>query len=75
MKVTADTVMFITLGVLSVAFGLWSRGRVDQLLEDDPLTDDEYEYRSTQLHRGVITLIVVGCVLIITGVTLLFVRH
>lgn len=75
MKVTADTVAFIILGALSLAFGLWSRGRVDDLLEDDPLSDEEHEFRSGVLSRGAVTLMVAGVILLITGVTLLFVRH
>jgi hypothetical protein len=75
MKVTADTIAFIVLGAMSLAFGLWSRGRVDELLEDDPLSDEEHEFRSGVLNRGSVTLIVAGIVLLITGVTLLFVRH
>ena len=75
MRVTADTIAFILLGVLSLAFGLWSRGRVDQLLDDDALDDDEHEYQSDVLGRGSITLMVAGIILLCTGVTLLFVRH
>jgi hypothetical protein len=75
MKVTVDTIAYIVLGVLSLGFGLWSRGRVDQLLDDDALDDDEHEYQSDILGRGSITLIIVGIILIGTGVTLLFVRH
>ena len=75
MNVTADSVGFIVLGVLSLSFGLWSRGQVDALLDDDPLSEDEHEFRSGVLARGAVTLMVVGVILIIAGVTLLFVRH
>jgi hypothetical protein len=75
MEVTADTIAFIVLGVLSFGFGLWSRGRSDQLLDDDALDDDEHEYQSDILGRGSITLMVAGIILLGTGVTLLFVRH
>ncbi len=75
MRVTADTIAFIVLGVLSFGFGLWSRGRVDQLLDDDALDDDEHEYQSDILGRGSITLMVAGVILVGTGVALLFIRH
>lgn len=75
MKVTADVIAFIVLGALSLGFGLWSRGRVDQLLDDDALDDDEHEYQSDILGRGSITLIVAGIILLITGVILLNTRH
>jgi hypothetical protein len=63
------------LGVLSLGFGLWSRGRADQLLDDDALDDEEHEYQSDMLGRGSITLIVAGIILLGTGATLLFIRH
>jgi len=75
MRVTVDTIAYIVLGALSLGFGLWSRGRVDQILDDDALDDEEHEYQSDILGRGAITLVVVGIILIGTGITLLFVRH
>jgi len=75
MRITPETVVFIVLGALSVAFGLWSRGRVDALLDDDVLSDDEHEYRADMMRRGTITLLAVGSVLIVTGVTLSFMRY
>lgn len=75
MRLTADTVAFILLGLLSIGFGVWAHGREDQLLEDDALDADEHEYRSGQLRRGALSLLVFGAILVITGVTLLFVRH
>ncbi len=75
MRFTPETIVFIVLGVLSIAFGLWSRGRVDQLLDDDALDDEEQEYRGDMMRRGTITLLAVGSVLVITGVTLSFMRY
>lgn len=75
MRFTPESIVFIVLGALSVAFGLWSRGRVDALLDDDPLSDEEHEYRGDMMRRGVITTLVVGAILIVTGVTLSFMRY
>ena len=75
MKLTADTVAFILLGLLSIMFGFWAHGREDQLLEDDALDDDEHEYRSGELRRGALALLVFGGILVVAGVTLLFVPH
>jgi hypothetical protein len=75
MRFTPESVSFVVLGALSIAFGLWSRGRVDELLDDDPLSDEEHEYRSDMMRRGALTTLVVGTILIVTGVTLSFMRY
>jgi uncharacterized membrane protein HdeD (DUF308 family) len=75
MRFTPEAISFVVLGALSIAFGLWARGRVDELLDDDPLSDEEHEYRSDVMNRGAVTTLVVGAILIITGVTLSFMRY
>ena len=80
MKATSDAdilayvIAFAVLGVITLAIGFFARGKIDGLLVDpklgDHLSDDEHEYRSSQLHNGVLTMYVVGTILLLAALAL-----
>lgn len=80
MKPTSDAdilayvIAFAVLGVITLAIGFFARGKIDGLLVDsklgDHLSDDEHEYRSSQLHNGVLTMYVVGTILLLAALAL-----
>lgn len=65
---------FAILGVITLAIGFFARGRIDGLLDDpnlpDRLSEDEREYRGSQLATGVLTMFVVGTVLVLAALGL-----
>jgi hypothetical protein len=70
MNFTTDAISFLVLGALILTFGLWARGREDQLLEEDSLDEDEHEYRAHGLRVGVVTMFAVGVGFIVAGIAL-----
>lgn len=79
MRVTdADILVYVyafaVLGIITLATGFFARGRIDGLL-DDPnlpgrLSEDEREYRGSQLATGVLTMFVVGTILLVAALGL-----
>jgi hypothetical protein len=74
MRVTdADILVYVyafaILGIITLAVGFFLRGRIDGLLDDpnlpDRLSEDEREYRGSQLATGVLTMYVVGTILLL----------
>ncbi len=67
-------IMFAVLGGLCVVIGLFLRGRLEGLMVDpklpDRLSEDEQDYRWSQLNNGVLTLLVVGTVLLFAALGL-----
>jgi hypothetical protein len=72
--VLAYVYAFAILGIITLAIGLFARGRIDGLLDDpklpDRLSEDEREYRGSQLATGVLTMYVVGTVLLLAALGL-----
>lgn len=65
---------FAILGIITLAVGFFARGRIDGLLDDpklpDRLSDEEREYRGSQLATGVLTMYVVGTILLLAALGL-----
>lgn len=65
---------FAVLGALTLALGLFMRGRIDGLIDDPKLpgrlSEDEREYRGSQLATGVLTMYVVGTLLLLAALGL-----
>ena len=59
---------FALLGTMLIAFGLWSRGRVDSLLVDpklgDRFDDEEHEYRANSMFRSATWMVILGVVFV-----------
>jgi hypothetical protein len=57
-------IAFALLGIMLIAFGLWSRGRVDSLLIDpklgDRFDDEEHEYRANAMFRSATWIVILG---------------
>ena len=57
-------IAFGLLGIMLIAFGLWSRGRVDSLLIDpklgDRFDDEEHEYRANSMFRSATWMVILG---------------
>ena len=57
-------IAFALLGIMLIAFGLWSRGRVDSLLFDPKLgnrfDDEEHEYRANSMFRSATWIVILG---------------
>lgn len=80
MKPTSDAdilayvIAFAVLGVLTLALGIFFRNRIDSLLDDPKLpgrlSEDEREYRGSQLSTGVLTMFVVGTILLLAALGL-----
>ena len=80
MKPTSDAdilayvIAFAILGIVTLAIGFFLRGRIDGLLDDpklpDRLSEDEREYRGSQLATGVLTMYVVGSILLLAALGL-----
>lgn len=70
----AYVVAFAVLGAITLALGFFARGRIDGLIDDpklpDRLSEDEREYRGSQLSTGVATMFLVGGGLLIAAVGL-----
>jgi hypothetical protein len=67
--ILAYVISFAVLGVLCIVLGLFLRGRLEGLMVDpklpDQLSEDEQDYRWSQLNTGVLTLFVAGAVLLL----------
>lgn len=65
---------FAILGVLTLVVGFWARDRIDGMIDDpklpDRLSEDERDYRGSQLATGVLTMFVVGTVLLVAALVL-----
>jgi hypothetical protein len=65
---------FAVLGALTLGLGFFMRGRIDGLIDDPKLpgrlSEDEREYRGSQLATGVLTMYVVGTLLLLAAVGL-----
>lgn len=65
----AYVIAFAVLGGLCILLGLFLRGRLEGLMVDpklpDQLSEDEQDYRWSQLNTGVLTLFVTGAVLLL----------
>lgn len=65
---------FAVLGALTLGLGIFMRGRIDGLIDDPKLpgrlSEDEREYRGSQLATGVLTMYVVGTVLLLAALGL-----
>ena len=65
---------FAVLGIITLAIGFFARGRIDGWLDDpnlpDRLSEDEREYRGSQLATGVVTMFVIGTVLVLAALGL-----
>jgi hypothetical protein len=65
---------FAILGALTLALGVFMRGRIDGLIDDPKLpgrlSDEEREYRGSQLTTGVLTMYVVGTLLLLAALGL-----
>ncbi|HJR89991.1 MAG TPA: hypothetical protein VJ782_07555 [Aeromicrobium sp.] len=65
---------FAVLGALTLGLGLFLRGRIDGLIDDPKLpgrlSEDEREYRGSQLATGVLTMLVVGTLLLLAALGL-----
>ena len=65
---------FAVLGALTLGLGYFLRGRIDGLIDDpklpDRLSEDEREYRGSQLATGVLTMYVVGTALLLAAIGL-----
>jgi hypothetical protein len=65
---------FGILGSLTLFLGYYLHGRIDHLIDDpnlpDRLSDDERDYRQSQLSTGVLTLYVAGAVLVLAALGL-----
>lgn len=79
MRITdADILAFVyafaILGIITLAIGFFARGRIDGLLDDPKLpgrlSEDEREYRGSQLATGVLVMFVVGTVLLLAALGL-----
>jgi hypothetical protein len=70
----AYIISFAVLGVLCIVLGLFLRGRLEGLMVDpklpDQLSEDEQDYRWSQLNTGVLTLFVTGAVLLFAALGL-----
>lgn len=67
-------IMFAVLGGLCLVIGLFLRGRLEGLMADpklpNQLSEDEQDYRWSQLNYGVLTLLVAGTVLLLAALGL-----
>lgn len=65
---------FAVLGALTLGLGFFMRGRIDGLIDDPKLpgrlSEDEREYRGSQLATGVLTMYVVGTLLLLAALGL-----
>jgi hypothetical protein len=65
---------FAVLGALTLGLGFFMRGRIDGLIDDPKLpgrlSEDEREYRGSQLTVGVLTMYVVGTLLLLAALGL-----
>ena len=65
---------FAVLGALTLGLGFFLRGRIDGLIDDPKLpgrlSEDEREYRGSQLATGVLTMYVVGTLLLLAALGL-----
>ena len=65
---------FAVLGALTLGLGIFMRGRIDGLIDDPKLpgrlSEDEREYRGSQLATGVLTMYVVGTLLLLAALGL-----
>ncbi len=70
----AYVIGFAVLGGLCIILGLFLRGRLEGLMVDpklpDQLSEDEQDYRWSQLNTGVLTLFVTGAVLLLAALGL-----
>ncbi len=70
----AYIVMFAVLGGLCIVIGLFLRGRLEGLMADpklpNQLSEDEQDYRWSQLNTGVLTLLVAGTALLLAALGL-----
>ena len=79
MRVTDADIMayvigFAVLGALTLGLGIFMRGRIDGLIDDPKLpgrlSEDEREYRGSELSMGVLTMFVAGTVLLLAALGL-----
>lgn len=79
MRITDADIMvyvyaFAILGALTLGLGFFMRGRIDGLIDDpklpERLSEDEREYRGSQLATGVLTMFVVGTILLLAALGL-----
>jgi len=72
--VMAYVIAFAVLGTLTLGLGFFMRGRIDGLIDDPKLpgrlSEDEREYRGSELSMGVLTMFVAGTVLLIAALGL-----
>jgi hypothetical protein len=72
--VLAYVYAFAVLGIITLAIGYFLRNRIDGLLDDpklpDRLSEDEREYRGSQLATGVLTMYIAGTVLLLAALGL-----
>ena len=65
---------FAVLGALTLGLGYFLRNRIDGLIDDPKLpgrlSEDEREYRGSQLATGVLTMYVVGTLLLLAALGL-----
>lgn len=79
MKITdADILVYVygfaALGALTLGLGFFLRNRIDDLIDDpklpDRLSEDEREYRGSELSLGVLTMFVTGTILLLAALGL-----
>ena len=72
--ILAYVIAFAVLGGLCILLALFLRGRLEGLMVDpklgDRLSEDEQDYRWSQLNTGVLTLFVAGAVLLLAALGL-----
>jgi hypothetical protein len=65
---------FAILGIITLTIGFFARGRIDGWIDDPKLpgrlSEDEREYRGSQLATGVLTMFVVGTLLLLAALGL-----
>jgi len=72
--IMAYVIAFAVLGALTLGLGFFMRDRIDGLLDDPKLpgrlSEDEREYRGSELSMGVLTMFVAGTVLLLAALGL-----
>lgn len=70
----AYIIAFAVLGVITLAIGFVARDRIDGMIDDPKLpgrlSEDEREYRGSQLSTGVATMFIAGTILLLAALGL-----
>lgn len=79
MRITDADIMvyviaFAVLGGLTLVLGYFLRGRIDGLIDDPKLpgrlSEEEREYRGSQMATGVLTMYVAGTIMLLAALAL-----